>query len=131
VSDSPDFLRAACEWILREPGLLVVATAGSGFASLIAVDVLRPDLVLIDVATPGMDAVEATRRVKARPEPPEVVLITLHAPADIAQTARDAGADAVITRRELGESAECILRALGARPECRTDAGSPPKPLAR
>jgi len=115
VCDSPEFTRAACEWIEGEPGLIVVATAGSGFAAIIAVDVLRPDLVLIDVAMPGAEGVEATRRIKARPEPPAVVWITLHAPAGIARTARDAGADAVVSKRELGESAECILRALGRR----------------
>jgi CheY-like chemotaxis protein len=117
VSDSPDFIRAACERIESEPGLIVVATAGSGFAAFIAVDVIRPDLVLMDVGMPGIDGVEATRRIKARPEPPVVVLITPHATADFAQTARDAGADAVISKRELAESAGCILRALVARPE--------------
>ena len=112
VSDSPSFIGAACESIESEPGLIIVATAESGLACFLAVDVLHPDLVLIDVATPGMDGVEATRRVKARPGAPAVVLITLRDPADIACAARDAGANAVISKRELGESAECILRAL-------------------
>lgn len=127
MGDSPEFTRAACRWIESEPGLVVVATAGSGFAAIVAVNVLHPDLVLMDVAVPGMDGTEATRRIKARPEPPEVVWVTLHAPADIAQTARDAGADAVVSKRELGESAACILRALGAGRERVTNAGSPPQ----
>jgi DNA-binding NarL/FixJ family response regulator len=122
VSDSPDFTRAACAWIESEPGLMVVATAASGFAAIIAVDVLRPELVLMDVSAPGMDGAEATRRIKARPEPPTVVWITLHDPAEITQTARDAGADAVISKRELSESTECILRALSGRPDCLTNA---------
>jgi CheY-like chemotaxis protein len=125
VSDSPDFVRAACERIEREPGLIVVATAESGFASLIAVDVLSPDLVLIDVARPGSDGLEATRRIKARPKPPAVVLITLLDPAGIAERAQEVGADAVISKRALGESAACILHALGARPEFVSEAGSP------
>lgn len=112
VSDSPEFIRAAYEWIESEPGLILVATADSGSAALTTVNVLRPDLVLVDVATSGMDGVETTRRLRARPEPPAVVLITPHDPGDIARTAADAGADAVISRRELGESAESILRAL-------------------
>ena len=72
---------------------------------------------------PGVDGIGLTRRFKDRPEPPAVVLITLHDPAEIARTAHDAGADAVVSKRELGESAECILRALGARSDGPTDAG--------
>jgi CheY-like chemotaxis protein len=112
VSDSADFTRVACGRIESEPGLVVVATAGSRFAAMIAVDVLRPELVLIDVAVPGMDGVEPIRAIKARPNPPAVVLITPQGPADLAKRAREAGADAVISKRELGESAACILRAL-------------------
>jgi CheY-like chemotaxis protein len=123
VGDSADFVRAASASIENEPGLIVVATADNGFASLIVVDVLHPDLVVIDAAMPGTDGVEAARRIKARPEPPAVVLITRDGSAEIAQAAREAGADAVISKRELDESAECILRALGARPECSADAG--------
>ena len=115
VDDSPDFIRAACEWIESVPGFVIVATAESGFAALIAVEFLHPDLVLMDVTMPGLDGVEATRRIKARPDPPAVVLLTLRDPAEIERTARDAGADAVISKRELGESAECVLRALGLR----------------
>ena len=114
VGDDPDFTRAACEWIESEPGLIVVATAGSGFAANVVVDVLRPNLVVIDVTTPGMDGVEATRRIKARPEPPAVVWITAHAAPDTARTAREAGADAVLSKREMSESAKCLLRAFRA-----------------
>jgi CheY-like chemotaxis protein len=112
VDHNPDFIRAVCEQIQNEQGLIVVATAESGFAALISVDVLHPDLVLMGVAMPGMDGLEATRRIKARPEPPRVVLMTLHDAAGMARVARDGGADAVVSKRELSESAACILRAL-------------------
>jgi CheY-like chemotaxis protein len=115
VDHSPDFIRAVCEQIQNEPGLIVVATAESGFAALIAVDVLRPDLVLMGLAMPGMDGLEATRRIKARAEPPLVVLMTLHDPASMVRMARYGQADAIISKRELGQSAACILRALGGR----------------
>lgn len=112
MDHNPDFIRAVCEQIQNEQGLIVVATAESGFAALISVDVLHPDLVLMGLAMPGMDGLEATRRIKARPEPPRVVLMTLHDAAGMARVARDGGADGVVSKRELNESAACILRAL-------------------
>jgi CheY-like chemotaxis protein len=124
VSDSPDFIRAASGWIESAPGFIFVATADSGLAAVIVVNVLRPDLVLMDAEMAAMDGDEATRRIKAFHEPPTIVLITPHDPADIARAASDAGADAVISNRELGGSADSILRALGARPERPTDGGS-------
>jgi CheY-like chemotaxis protein len=110
--DGPEAIRAACERIAGDPGIVVVATAGSGFAALVAVDVLHPDLVLLDVSMPGIGGVEATRRIKSRPDPPAVVLVTLHDPAELEQQAREAGADALISRRELNESVESVMRAL-------------------
>jgi CheY-like chemotaxis protein len=37
----------------------------TGEGCLLAVDVLRPELVLMDVNLPGIDGIEATRRLKA------------------------------------------------------------------
>src|SRR6185436_5467094 len=116
VSDRPDLVRAACERIESEPRVIVVATAGNGFAGIVAVDVLRPELVLVEVALPGMDGVEATRRIKERPGPPHVVLITPRDSDHVTSAARDAGADAIVSESDLNESVESILKGLVGRP---------------
>ena len=102
VDDNPDFVRAACEWITSEIGVIVISIATDGREALAAVERLRPQLVLMDVVMPGIDGIEATRRMKARPDAPVVVLVTLHDTEVLRAAALDAGADAVLSKKDLG-----------------------------
>ncbi|RKY62240.1 MAG: two-component system response regulator [Candidatus Latescibacterota bacterium] len=60
----------------------------------------RPDLILMDISLPGMDGLEATRRLKADPETRNipVVALTAHAMRWDEQRAREAGCDGFITK---------------------------------
>ena len=116
VDDSPEFIRAACATLAGESELTVVGTANSGFAAIRAIYELHPDLVLMAVAMPGMDGVEATRRVKELPGSPCVVLFTLENTGAIRAAARAAGADAVFPKGQLGRSIADILHAVGGDP---------------
>ena len=74
----------------REPDLEVVGEAGSGEAALELVERTRPDVVLMDVRMPGMDGLEATRRL--RPLHPRVQVLILSAYPEYARDALQAGA---------------------------------------
>ena len=63
VDDQEPFRRAMASIVEATDGFEVVGAATTGEESLEAAPTLRPDLVLMDVNLPGIDGIEATRRL--------------------------------------------------------------------
>jgi DNA-binding NarL/FixJ family response regulator len=101
VDDSAEFLESAARLLMLHQELCIVGRAASGRAALEQVAVLKPDLVLIDLAMPGMNGLEATRQIKARPAAPRVVIMTLYDIAEYRAAARAATADGFIAKSSI------------------------------
>lgn len=77
LADDQDLVRAGFRVILEsEPGVQVVAEAADGAAAVAAVAAHRPDVVCLDVQMPGVDGLEAARRITATDDPPAVLVLT-------------------------------------------------------
>lgn len=74
--DDQDLVRSGLRMILESQPDMEVAEAGDAPSGLAAAVELRPDVVLMDVRMPGMDGIEATRRMTAMDDPPVVVVLT-------------------------------------------------------
>ena len=56
--------------------LQVVGEAADGLEAVQRAPVLRPDVVVMDIRMPRLDGIEATRRLRARPDGPRVLVLT-------------------------------------------------------
>jgi PAS domain S-box-containing protein len=111
VDDNASFLRSAVRLLGTHPDVLVVGVASSGEEAVEHVDRLLPDVVLMDVAMPGIGGVEATRQVKARLDAPRVLLVSLYDTAELRALVRAAGADGYVGKWEFSTAAFAAIRA--------------------
>jgi two-component system invasion response regulator UvrY len=119
VVDDQPFFRDAARAVLD--GLVGFSAAGEASSGLEAVSVvaeLRPELVLIDVRMPGMNGIEAARRISAGHPETVVVLISTDDFTDAVSTVRSCGAAAFVRKQDFGPA---FLQALWAQHGRRLD----------
>jgi CheY-like chemotaxis protein len=95
VEDDP-VVRADLRLILEDAGFDVVPDARDGVEAVELAREHRPDLILIDLNLPGIDGVEATRRILSERSVP-IVALTGHR-TGIVERAREAGAVAHVLK---------------------------------
>ncbi|HEX8732298.1 MAG TPA: response regulator transcription factor, partial [Ktedonobacterales bacterium] len=97
-----------------EPDLRVIAEAGDGETAVAEAERLKPDVVIMDIALPGMNGIEATRRIKARMPQMAVLALTAHNDIQYVMKLLDAGAAGFLLKdvrgRELVEAVRAVHR---------------------
>lgn len=102
VDDQEPFRSASRMVVEMTPGFEVVGEAESGEDGVSQAEHLHPDLVLMDVYLPGIDGLEATRRITALDDPPRVLVMSTHESEDFAESAVAAGAIAFLPKSDFG-----------------------------
>jgi DNA-binding NarL/FixJ family response regulator len=75
---------------------------------------VRPDVVLMDIRMPGMDGIEATRRLLTGPEPPRVLILTTFDLDEHVYDALDAGASGFLLKDATAERLFDAVRIVAA-----------------
>jgi len=112
VDDQPPFRSAARTVIGVTTGFEVAGEAESGEDALDAVAADPPDLVLMDINLPGINGIEAARRIRDEHAEVDVILLSTYSEADLPADARECGALAYVHKEDFGPA---LLRELWER----------------
>ena len=96
--------------MLLEPELEVVGTVTDGQALLDAAERLRPDLVITDISMPGLDGIEATRRLQASLPEVRVLILSINTEPFCVRAAFEAGAWGYLVKTSAPEEIELAVR---------------------
>jgi DNA-binding NarL/FixJ family response regulator len=88
----------------------VVGEAAEGKEAISKVQELNPDVIIMDVAMPGMDGMEATRQIVKNNPKAKVLVLTQHDNKEYVLTAIKAGAVGFILKRALGSELVSAIR---------------------
>jgi DNA-binding NarL/FixJ family response regulator len=102
VDDQAPYLRAMKAVVEETDGFEVVGEASSAEEAVLFAAESLPDVVLMDVNLPGIDGVEATRRLRRRPSPPLVLLLSTYDEDAGALFVAESGAAAYVTKSAFG-----------------------------
>ena len=115
IADDQALVRGGFRMILEaKEDMEVVGEAGDGAEAVEMVERLHPDVVLMDVRMPGVDGIEATRRIAASGSPARIVILTTYDVDEYVFSALRAGASGFLLKDvrppELTEAVRVIAR---------------------
>jgi DNA-binding NarL/FixJ family response regulator len=108
VDDHEDFRRSATALLAAE-GFTVVGSAVDGTTALEAVELLRPDIVLLDIQLPDVDGFAVAEQLARTTDPPHVVLISSRDEGSYGSRVGGAAARGFLAKRDLSGASLAAL----------------------
>ena len=138
-------VRAGMRALLQKiGGIDVVADVGNGWEAVKAVQTDAPDLVLMDIAMPGLNGLDATARIVRESPNTRVILLSMYANEEYLRQALQVGASGYLLKGADLAELELAIRTVGrgetyltpavakyAVEAYRNKSGEPSSPLAR
>jgi DNA-binding NarL/FixJ family response regulator len=110
VDDDASFRRRVKDVLASDPTLEVVGEAAGGEEAILRARDLKPELVLMDVRMPGMNGLQATRRLKDEMPELKVIILTVFEIQEYREAAMASGAIGYVIKKSLIEDLVPTIR---------------------
>ncbi len=113
VADDHAILRDGIRALLDlHDDIEIIGEASEGNEAIEKTRELMPDIIVMDIAMPGMDGLEATRRIKKKNPQVKILILTQHDNREYIISAIKAGAAGYVPKKALGSELISAIRAV-------------------
>jgi DNA-binding NarL/FixJ family response regulator len=115
LADDHAVVRDGLRYILEaQADISVVGEAGNGLDAVTQVRRLKPDVVVMDIAMPGLNGIEATRQIRMQLPKTQVVMLSVYSSSEHIYRALKAGARGYLLKESAGAEVVIAVRAVYA-----------------
>jgi len=116
IADDHDVVRQGIRRVLdAQPGWIVCGEAVDGREAVALAIALQPDIVVIDISMPGLNGIDATRRIRKLAPKAQVIVLTMHDVEEVIAEALEAGASGCVLKSDSGRALAAAIHAVRRR----------------
>ena len=112
VDDHPVVREGLRALLVSEPDIVVTGESADGREAIDIVRKLHPDVVVMDLALPGMNGIEATRHISRLSPAPRVLVLSTYSHDEFVAKAIDAGTSGYVLKQTATEDLIAAIRAV-------------------
>ena len=112
VEDFQPFQQYLCSTLGINPEFHVIGVVSDGLEAVDQAEKLRPDLILLDVGLPGLNGIEAARRIRKLSPESRILFVTQESSADFAQEAISLGARGYVVKAQAESELSAAIEAV-------------------
>ena len=98
VDDYEPFRRVVCSRLESRPDFEVIGEASDGLEAVEKAQVLKPDLILLDIGLPSLNGLEVANRIRQSTPDARIIFLTQNSDRDVIRAALSTGAEGYVVK---------------------------------